>query len=127
VKAQRLNIDAKPGPDAADTTECHTVRCQGERMEERQARRDVTDARVAAERVAVAPPPVRGLEFRQYIRLERGMTLGEVMAIAGTPDLASRDKLSERLTYMPTTADPFVTTITLVGGRVSDLERTRKF
>ena len=30
-------------------------------------------------------------------------------------------------TYLPTPADPFFTTITLVGGRVSELERVRKF
>jgi hypothetical protein len=30
-------------------------------------------------------------------------------------------------TYMPTSGDPFTTTITLVGGRVSELERVRKF
>jgi hypothetical protein len=30
-------------------------------------------------------------------------------------------------TYLPTPADPFTTTITLVGGRVSELDRVRKF
>jgi hypothetical protein len=30
-------------------------------------------------------------------------------------------------TYLPTPGDPFTTTITLVGGRVSDIERIRKF
>jgi hypothetical protein len=127
VKARKLDIDARPGPDAADTEECHTVRCQGERMEGRQARRDVLDARLTAERVAIAPPQARGLEFRKYISIQRGMTEGEVLSIAGPPDLQARDRLMERLTYMPTSADPFVTTITLVRGKVSDVERNRKF
>jgi hypothetical protein len=30
-------------------------------------------------------------------------------------------------TYFPTSADPFTTTITLVGGRVAEIERIRKF
>jgi hypothetical protein len=30
-------------------------------------------------------------------------------------------------TYLPTPGDPFTTTITLVGGRVSEIERVRKF
>lgn len=30
-------------------------------------------------------------------------------------------------TYLPVPGDPFTTTITLVGGRVSELERVRKF
>ena len=30
-------------------------------------------------------------------------------------------------TYMPTSADPFTTTITLVGGRVTEIDRVRKF
>ncbi|HEX2649241.1 MAG TPA: DUF4124 domain-containing protein, partial [Burkholderiales bacterium] len=43
--------EAAPGPESA---ECYTIRCQGERMEERQRRRDEADARSAAERVAAA-------------------------------------------------------------------------
>ncbi len=30
-------------------------------------------------------------------------------------------------TYLPTSVDPFTTTITLVGGRVGEVERVRKF
>ncbi|HWA36862.1 MAG TPA: DUF4124 domain-containing protein [Burkholderiales bacterium] len=127
VKARKLDIDARPGPAAADSEECHTVRCQGERMEGRQARRDVLDAQLTAERVALAPPQARGLEFRKYISIQRGMSEGELLAIAGPPDHQRRDRLMDRLTYMPTTADPFVTTITLVRGRVTDVERNRKF
>lgn len=150
VKATVVDPNAKEAPPSADSTECYTVRCQGERMEERQRRRESESERMAAERAAAAPKPYRGLEFRRYISIQRGMTEGELLGIAGEPDLkadqgiaiaapttvqvdrnlsaAARPGL--RLityTYMPTTADPFTTTITLVGGRVSEVERVRKF
>jgi hypothetical protein len=149
VKATTVDIDAKPGLPAPDSTECYTVRCQGERMEQRLARREVL-AQDAAQRAAAAPKAFRGLEFRKYISIQRGMTEGELLGIAGEPDLlvdeglaisapttvqtgrnlrgAARAALSLRsYTYLPTTADPFTTTITLVGGRVSELDRVRKF
>jgi hypothetical protein len=127
VRATTVNINAQPGPPSADTAECHTVRCQGERMEQRIARRDVLDAQLAAERAALAPPPVRGLEFRKYVSIQRGMTEGELLGIAGEPDLRTRDRSLRTYTYLPTPADPFTTTITLVRGRVQETERVRKF
>lgn len=127
VNARTVNIDARPGPPAADTTECHTVRCQGERMEARQARREVLDTQLAAERVALASPEPRGMEFRKLVTLRRGMTEGEVLAIAGPPDARSRDKWVDRLTYLPTRADPFVTTIHLRNGRIAEIEQARQF
>jgi len=139
--------EAAPGPESA---ECYTIRCQGERMEERQRRRDESEARAAAERAAVAPKQYRGLEFRKYISIRKGMTEGEVLGVAGEPDMkadqgiaiaapatvqvgrhlgvAGRQGLSLKTwTYMPVPGDPFTTTITLVGGRVSEIERVRKF
>ncbi len=127
VRATTVNIHAQPGPPSADTVECHTVRCQGERMEQRIARRDMLDAQLAAERAALAPPPVRGLEFRKYVSIRHGMTEGELLGIAGEPDFRTRDKSLRTYTYMPTPADPFTTTITLVRGRVHEIDRTRKF
>ena len=42
--------------------------------------------------------------------------------------VAAREGLvMKTYTYLPTPADPFITTITLVGGRVSEIERIRKF
>ena len=42
--------------------------------------------------------------------------------------MMARNVLSlKTYTYLPTSADPFTTTITLVGGRVSEIERVRKF
>ena len=130
TKATRVEIDTRPGPASADSVECYTVRCQGERMEERLRRRQEVDARFAAERAANAPKPVRGLDFRAYIRLYRGMSEGELIGVAGEPDFISStggwgDMRS--YTYMPTSADPFTTTVTLFGGRVNEIERVRKF
>ena len=127
VKATTLNIEARPGPPSADTQDCYTVRCQGERMEERLARREQSDARVAAERLVATPPRPHGLDFRKYISIRRGMSEGEFIGIAGAPDLMFRDRSLKTYTYLPTPGDPFTTTITLVSGRVHEVERIRKF
>lgn len=139
--------EAGPSPESA---ECYTIRCQGERMEERQRQRDAADARATAERIANSPKPARGLDFRDYVRIQRGMTEGELLVIAGEPDLKTDQGIAiaapttvqagrnfataarigfamKTYTYLPTPSDPFTTTITLVGGRVSELERVRKF
>jgi hypothetical protein len=87
---------------------------------------------------------VRGLEITSYIHLERGMTEGQVLSVAGEPDVLNNQGFVERsatqgagperkalavrtYTYLPTDADPFTTTITLVGGQVTDIRRDRKF
>jgi len=150
VKSTVVDPNAKEGPPSAESTECYSVRCQGERMEERQRKREAAIARTEAERAASAPKPPRGLEFRKYISIQKGITEGELLGIAGEPDLkadqgvaitaptavqgtrnlvtAARTGLAMKTyTYMPTSADPFTTTITLVGGRVSEIERVRKF
>jgi hypothetical protein len=127
AKATKLDIDARPGPAAADTQDCYTVRCQGERMEERIARREETDARIAAQRAASEPPRPRGLEFRKYISIQRGMSEGELVTIAGAPDMLSRERGSKTFTYLPVPGDPFTTTIVLVSGRVKEIERVRRF
>ena len=150
VAATVIDPDAKEGAPSPESTECYTVRCQGERMEDRIRRREADDARAYAERVAAAPKPYRGLEFRKYISIQRGMTEGELLGIAGEPDLRSDQGIAitapvtvqmgrnvaggaraglslATYTYMPTPGDPFTTTITLVGGRVSEIERVRKF
>jgi len=139
--------EAGPSPESA---ECYTIRCQGERLEERQRRRDEAEARATAERIANSPKPVRGLDFRNYVRVQRGMTEGELLGIAGEPDLktdqgvaiaapttvqvgrnfstaARAGLVMKTYTYLPTSGDPFTTTITLVGGHVSEIERVRKF
>jgi Domain of unknown function (DUF4124) len=150
VKATVVDLDAKAGPPSPESLECYTLRCQGERLERRQAQRDELEARLAAERAAAAPKPNRGLDFRRYVSIQRGMSEGELLGIAGEPDhwsdqgialaapgtvqvgpnlrTAARAGLRMKTyTYLPTPADPFTTTITVVGGRVSEIERVRKF
>lgn len=150
VTATVIDENSRIVPPQAESTECHTIRCQGERLEERQRKRDEAEARASAERIANSPKPPRGLEFRKYVSIQRGMTEGELLGIAGEPDLKSDQGIAiaapttvqtERnlstaaraglrmmtWTYLPTSADPFTTTITLVGGRVSEIERVRRF
>jgi len=150
VKSTIVDADSRVGPPSVESTECYTIRCQGERMEERERRREADNARAAAERAALEPKRARGLEFRKYISITRGMSEGEVLGITGEPDLkadqgiaisapttvqinrnfrtAAREGLALRTyTYLPVPGDPFITTITLVGGRVSEIERVRKF
>lgn len=128
VKAVKVDIEAQPGLPSADSTECHTVRCQGERLEQRLARREQIEARLAAERAAAAPKPPRGLDFRKYVSIRRGISEGELLGVAGEPDLLVWDAhFLKTYTYFPTPADPFTTTVTLIRGRVTEIERVRRF
>ena len=128
VKATVFDREAKAGPPSPDSAECYTVRCQGERLEQRLARQQELDARLAAERAAATPPRPRGLDFRSYISLSRGMSEGELLTIAGAPDLLFSDVFAvKHYTYLPTTVDPFTTTILVIGGRINQIERVRKF
>lgn len=150
VKATVVDADAKEGAPSPDSTDCYTIRCQGERMEERVRKREAENARILEQRAALAPKPPRGLDFRAYVSIQRGMNEGELLGIAGEPDLradqgvaiaapeyvqgtrnavvrARTGLVMKTYTYLPTPADPFVTTITLVGGRISEIERVRKF
>lgn len=78
--------------------------------------------------VAAEPPP-RGMPFDVYIRLEHGMTEGELVVRAGRPDHQSWDNPHEGLKsfyYFPTPSHPFITTILLRSGRIENIERKRK-
>lgn len=89
---------------------------------------------------ALAPPPpgavvpvdkpVRGMDFTTFIYLQRGMSEGEVLLRAGRPDFESvenfRNTVVKSLYYYPTIANPFITIVTVRGGRVADIDRTRK-
>lgn len=128
VKATVVDPDGKPGAPSAESGECYTVRCQGERLEQRLARREELETRLAAERAAAAPPRPKGLDFRQYLSLHRGMSEGELITIAGAPDLVFSDVFADkRYTYLPTPPNPFTTTVTVIGGRINQIERVRKF
>ena len=71
----------------------------------------------------------RGMAFEVYIRLEYGMTEGELVLRAGRPDHQALDNIREGLKsyyYFPTLANPFLTTITLRSGRIENIDRVRK-
>lgn len=128
VNATRVDVDAEPRAPVTESSECYTARCQGERLEQRLARREQIEARLAADRAAAAPRPPKGLDFRKYVAIERGMSEAEFIGVAGEPDLLLWDSRAVKTySYFPTPADPFTTTVTLVNGRVSEIERVRKF
>jgi hypothetical protein len=82
---------------------------------------------VPAAPALVPAPAARGLDFRNYVALREGMSEGELLGIAGEPDMLRRDHVVDLYTYMPTSGDPFTTTIKLVRGRVTEIDRQRKF
>ena len=86
-------------------------------------------------REAIAPPPPaaagpRGMDFDTYLRLQPGMTEGELLVRAGQPDHISLDAVRRDIVkafyYYPTRGDPFITVVTLRGGRIDNIERTKK-
>jgi hypothetical protein len=94
---------------------------------------------------AVAPRSNRGMSFDTYVLLRAGMSEGELIQRAGEPDYASSDGVVgstvrrgrrvetfsdlefKKFYYYPTPSDPFTTVVTLTGGYISDLQRTRQF
>lgn len=74
--------------------------------------------------------PVRGMDFSTFTRLQRGMSEGELLLRAGKPDQESienfRHFVVKSLYYYPTAVNPYITIVTLRGGRIADIERTRK-
>jgi hypothetical protein len=78
-----------------------------------------------------AEAPVRGMDFRTFVRLERGMTEGELLQRAGQPDHESvenfRHDIVKTWYYFPTLGDPFTTVVTMRGGRIARLDRVKKF
>ena len=84
---------------------------------------------------ASAPVPgsisVRGMDFDVFIRLQSGMTEGELLLRAGRPDHEGLENLRHDIVksyyYFPTVANPYTTVVTLRGGRIANLERIKKF
>lgn len=77
-----------------------------------------------------SPPPVRGMDTSIYIQLQTGMSEGELILRAGKPDFESienfRHYIVKSYYYYPTSANPFITLVTLRGGRIFNIERTQK-
>jgi hypothetical protein len=75
--------------------------------------------------------PVRGMDFQTFARLQPGMTEGEVLVRAGQPDHESvenfRHDIVKTWYYFPTVANPFTTVVTMRAGRISNLDRVKKF
>jgi len=73
----------------------------------------------------------RGMDFDVFIRLQTGMSEGELLLRAGRPDHEGvenfRHDVVKSYYYFPTVANPYITVVTLRGGRIANLERTRKF
>lgn len=86
------------------------------------------DARL--QRRALAQSDTRGMDFDVYIRLQNGMSEGELLLRAGKPDSESveniRNDIVKSYYYFPTTSNPWITTITLRGGKIVNIERTKK-
>ena len=100
-----------------------------------EAERRRTSDEPARQPPALASAPTvaaaRGMEFDVYIRLQRGMTEGELWLRAGRPDHESLDGFGygivKTLYYFPTVSNPFTTVVTLRGGRIHELDRIKKF
>jgi hypothetical protein len=77
------------------------------------------------------PAAARGMEFDIYIRLQRGMTEGELLQRAGKPDHESVENFHRFIVktyyYFPTTSNPYTTVVTLRGGRIQEVDRIKKF
>lgn len=102
-------------------------------LQQKKFEADLRNAAAAPAAAAPAPPaaaPVRGMGFDTYIRLQRGMSEGELMLRAGRPDHESvenfRHDIVKSYYYYPTLSDPFITVVTVRGGRIANIERTRK-
>jgi Domain of unknown function (DUF4124) len=127
VSAAKVDIDADARVPVSETAECYTAQCEAQRLDQRIARRQQIEARVAAERSAPAPRKARGLEARAYAAISRGMTENELLEIAGEPDLLLWDSRTVKTyTYYPTDTEPYATTVTLLNGRVTETERLRR-
>jgi hypothetical protein len=71
----------------------------------------------------------RGMEFSVFVQLQRGMTEGELLQRAGKPDHVTLESFEIQKTYyyFPTPGNPYTTAVTLRSGRISEIERIRKF
>jgi hypothetical protein len=101
---------------------------------EKRRRAEELQARAAPAFIAPSAPaaaPVRGMDFDTFIRLQRGMTEGELLIRAGRPDHESvenfRHDIVKTYYYFPTVANPYTTVVTLRGGRIANVDRIKRF
>ena len=88
-----------------------------------------TPSRSVSEAQPAGVPGPRGMEFNVFMQLQRGMTEGELLQRAGKPDQLSLESFEIQKTYyyFPTPGNPYTTAVTVRSGRISDIERIRKF
>lgn len=126
-------IDTRPyGIEWDGVRPCHTIWCQGWRLDQEKrkiAEQEAADVRLQRRTVAQSDP--RGMDFDVFIRLQNGMSEGELLLRAGKPDSESlenfRNDIVKTYYYFPTLSNPWITSITLRGGRIVNIDRTRKF
>ena len=123
-------VDTRPlGPTDLPAAQQKRVEDNARRRADLQAQQPPNVASAPAP--AAAAPKASGMAFDTYIRLERGMSEGELLLRAGQPDQVSVENLRSDVVksfyYCPTSSDPFITVVTVRGGRIAQLERTRKF
>jgi len=127
VKATTVDPEADPRAPVTESAECYTAQFEAQRLEQRVARRDRIASRVAADRESTAARTPRGVDARTYGAIRRGMTEGELMEIAGEPDLLLWDSRTVKTyTYYPTAVEPYITIVTFLNGRVTESERLRR-
>ena len=80
--------------------------------------------------LTIAQKSVHGMDYDVYIRLNAGMSEGELLSRAGPPDSESvenfKDDIVKSYYYMPTSANPYVTTVKLRGGRLISVDRIKR-
>lgn len=116
-------VDTEPfGIESDGRKECHTIRCQGQKLDAERRRAEPAPEPPAAARLerSAAPGSARGMDFNVFIRLERGMTEGEVLARAGKPDQEIVEGSEERSVVVGG-----ATSAAIPGGSVRNFGRSR--
>ena len=125
-------VDTRPfGIEWEGERPCHTLWCQEWRLnQQKRIAAEQETAENAARPKKVQADPTRGMDFDVFIRLQTGMSEGELLLRAGKPDSESIENLRNDIVksyyYFPTTANPWITTIRLRGGRIVNIDRVKK-
>jgi hypothetical protein len=128
-------VDTQPNlSQGASKAECVGTNCPPSRSDDApRIRRDEPPPRPAGYYPGPTNglPEPRGLDFDVYVRLQSGMSEGELLVRAGPPDFEAVDNLRGRIGksyyYFPTSSNPYTTIVTLRGGRIFNIERVKRF
>ena len=125
-------VDTRPfGIEWDGARPCHTIWCQGWRLNEKNRKvAEQEAAQIKPSSRAAAADDTRGMDFDIFIRLRTGMSEGELLLRAGKPDSEAVENLRSDIVksyyYFPTASNPWITTITLRGGRIVNIDRVKK-